>query len=227
MTSLLMKFVKKNLKNEPASLKKKRSTPGSPPFDSCNKDDIRRALLKEQGYLCAYCMQRISEETDENGYPVTKIEHYQVQSGDNSLQLNILNMLAVCRGNEGEAKKLQHCDTSRGNQSLTINPMNENCEQLVEYETSGEIFSKNGAVQNDLANVLKLNNQRLVEYRKYAIDAARLAMIGRAGKNKAGTWRKRDLTTEIKRWKSESDGKFEPFCMAAVYYLERKLARLP
>ncbi len=221
-----MKHIEKRLKNEPASLKEKRSTPGAS-FDSCNKDDIRNALLKEQGYICAYCMQRISQNLNEEGKTVTKIEHYQAQSSDNSLQLNYMNMLGVCRGNEGEAKKLQHCDTARGNQRLTVNPLDANCESLVKYETSGDIYSDNENVNHDLTAILKLNNQRLVEYRKEAIDAARQAMMTRANKNKEQTWSKKDLTAEIKRWKSRVEGKFEPFCMAAVYYLERKLARLP
>lgn len=28
-------------------------------YDGCNKNDIRDSLLKEQGYLCAYCMRRM------------------------------------------------------------------------------------------------------------------------------------------------------------------------
>ena len=49
-----MKYIQKNLKNEPISLKEKRSTPGAN-FDSCSKEDIRIALLAEQGKICAYC----------------------------------------------------------------------------------------------------------------------------------------------------------------------------
>ena len=45
-----MKYIQKNIKNEPKSLKEERSTP-NPNFDSCNKEDIRKALLREQGYI--------------------------------------------------------------------------------------------------------------------------------------------------------------------------------
>ena len=38
-------------------------------FDGCNKEDIRKNLLKEQGYLCAYCMRRIDQKH-------MKIEHW-------------------------------------------------------------------------------------------------------------------------------------------------------
>ncbi len=219
-----MKYIQKNLKNEPASLKEKRSTPGAA-FDDCNKDDIRKALLKEQGSICAYCMQRIDNTFDEKGLAITKIEHYQAKSGDNLLQLNYLNMLAVCRGNEGEAKHLQHCDTAKANSSITVNPMKTNCESQIGYESSGEIFSVNKTIHKDLVEVLKLNNQRLVELRKEAIKTARIAMMGSKGKKQ--TWSESDLKAEIKRWLQLSDEKYEPFCMAAVNYLQRKIARLP
>lgn len=204
-------------------MKEKRSTPGAT-FDGCNKDDIRRALLKEQGSLCAYCMQRIDNTLDEKGIPITKIEHYQAKIGDNALQMNYLNMLAVCRGNEGEAKHLQHCDTAKGSDPITVNPMKKDCELQIGYESSGEIFSKNENIHKDLVEVLKLNNQRLVEWRKEAIKTARIAMMGK-GKNK--TWSEGELRAEIKHWLEVTDGKYEPFCMAAVYYLQQKIARLP
>lgn len=35
-------------------------------YDGCNKDDIRENLLREQGYLCAYCMRRIEKEKNED-----------------------------------------------------------------------------------------------------------------------------------------------------------------
>jgi hypothetical protein len=57
---------------EPAELVRYRAVPGAV-YDGGDftlvKDAIRRALLAEQGHLCAYCMQRISAET-------MKVEHW-------------------------------------------------------------------------------------------------------------------------------------------------------
>ena len=39
------------------------------------KDQLKESLLKEQGYLCAYCMSRISEDT-------MKVEHWHPQRSD-------------------------------------------------------------------------------------------------------------------------------------------------
>jgi len=60
-----MRYIPKKISNEPASLRATRLTDGAN-FDSTNKSDIREALLKEQGYLCAYCMRRIENERIEN-----------------------------------------------------------------------------------------------------------------------------------------------------------------
>ena len=48
-----------------------------------NKGDIRKALLEEQGHLCAYCMKRISKNN-------MKIEHYNSQS--NSTENEVINV---------------------------------------------------------------------------------------------------------------------------------------
>ena len=55
--------------NEPASLKKHRTTPHHSYDNYADKDTLRAYLLRDQFYLCAYCMRRIkipSEEKNEN-----------------------------------------------------------------------------------------------------------------------------------------------------------------
>ena len=47
---------------EPASLTAYRKTVYATD-DGCNKADIRKKLLAEQGCLCAYCMRRIHENS--------------------------------------------------------------------------------------------------------------------------------------------------------------------
>lgn len=47
--------------HEPESLRRFRLTPGAD-FDgmpAAEKNELRLALIKEQGYICAYCMRRI------------------------------------------------------------------------------------------------------------------------------------------------------------------------
>ena len=86
-----MKFIKKNPINEPADVIEKRNTPGST-FDDLPKKSLREALLKEQGFICGYCMQRIYNDGN-----VTKIEHWEPRNSAN--EKKYMNLLAVCSGN--------------------------------------------------------------------------------------------------------------------------------
>ncbi len=220
-----MKYIEKRLENEPVSLKEKRSTPGAT-YDACNKDDIRLALLPEQGYLCAYCIRRISNERDELAQPLTTIEHYEAQSTDENLRMNFMNMLGVCRGGSDLPKHLQHCGQNRGNAPLKIDPRKKESEHWVLYETSGKVYSKDAQVNHDLQVTLNLNTPGLVKNRKKVLEAVRQATENRH-KRKQSDLTASDFRKEIARWKSKTNGRFGEYCMVAIAYLERKLVRLP
>lgn len=49
-------------------------------MDTIVKKQLRESLLKEQGYLCAYCMKRIGDTKD------VKIEHLETCSGNLNMQ---------------------------------------------------------------------------------------------------------------------------------------------
>lgn len=219
-----MKFIIKDIKNELLSLREYRSTPGAS-YDGCNKGDIRNALLNEQGYICAYCNQRIKDD-DEFGKPRTSIEHYEAQANDDEKKLNYLNMLGVCNGNEGNPIHLMHCDRSRGNKLLFINPMNNNCENFIKYDTDGSIYSEDERVENDINEVLNLNNDRLIKWRKMVMDKVVEDMKRKYKKKEGQAYSRSDLINEIKNWKLLHENKFHPFCQVAIFYLNKKLARL-
>ena len=62
-----MLLIKKG--QEPNSLTEYKKEPNACYEDFRDKDDIRDALLRDQGYLCAYCVKRIDKSN-------MKIEHY-------------------------------------------------------------------------------------------------------------------------------------------------------
>lgn len=220
-----MKYIQKHIKNEPVSLKATRSTPGAT-FGDCKKSDIRTALLIEQGYICAYCMRRIDDAMT-NGKPNTRIEHYGAQSHEESLRMNYLNMLGVCDGNEGNPKHLQTCDKRRGNQTLTLDPRTRVCEDLIAYQDNGTIYAKKEGEDKELNEVLGLNNENLIRERFSVVKIARERMQRYYRKKKKNqSWTKSDLTKEIKYWSTQKDNKYPEYCRIAIYYLEKKLARL-
>ncbi len=228
-----MKYIQKSIKNEPKSLKEERSTP-NPNFDSCNKDDIRKALLNEQAYICAYCMRRIDNNRDEKAQPNIRIEHFEGQKSETGedLRLNFLNMLGVCNGNEGSAKHLLTCDKRRASfqatePKLSIDPRKKNCEQLINYLDNGTIYAVNDKIDYELNNLLGLNNENLVRERLGVIKTARQRMLRYYKKKKKDqSWAKSDLTKEIKYWNTQKNSKYPEYCRIPIFYLEKKLARL-
>jgi len=223
-----MKYIPKNINNEPQSLREYRSTPGAN-YNDCNKEDIRNALLLEQGFICAYCNQRTKEGVDSSGNTFTTIEHFKAQADNDEgeqLKLNYLNMLGVCRGNEGNPKHLLHCDRSKGNQNLFIDPTLKSCESFVKCKLSGVLFSEDERVENNINQILNLNNENLVKARKAVLDKAINRMKSRYKKTKKRKWKEADLKSEIQYWEKKEKKKFQPFCQAAIFYLNKKLSRL-
>ena len=154
-------------KSEPHSLTTYKKTINAS-FDnqpSKVKEDLRKSLLEEQGYICAYCMKRIEESAD------IKIEHYEARNSTN--ELSYKNLLAVCKGNEGSSKERQTCDTKKGNRVLHINPQKVGDISTIFFTRNGEVKSTNLLFQKDLDEVLNLNDKfgNLISARKSALKA--------------------------------------------------------
>lgn len=72
--------------------------------------ELRKQLLKEQKYVCAYCGQRLSENVLE-----MKTEHFIPKNGkdaDPTKEVEYSNLLACCQG--GKGTKAEYCDTKKG-----------------------------------------------------------------------------------------------------------------
>jgi uncharacterized protein (TIGR02646 family) len=210
-----MKFIEKKGTNQPPSLVSYKKTDIHPTYDKYrDKDDLRQALLNEQGYICCYCMKRIDV------YNMV-IEHFNSQFEFEELALNYDNMLASCTG--GENGNVQHCDETKGHKLLTINPMNLAIMSQIKFDGAGKIFlDDNDLTKNELEGILNLNNQNLLKERKVILDALRTQFLKRFG-NKTAT--KQFIETALNKWETRN-GKFKPMCQVAVYYLKKKLQKV-
>ena len=206
---------------EPSSLTQYKKTKGAYFDGFSKKDDIRRALLEEQGYLCAYCMRRI-DSTDE-----TTIEHYYPQSKINdSYGLEYKHMLGVCKINRECSYKNQTCDAHRNNVSLKINPWSYESISTISYnQMTGEIYSTDSDINNDLDVTLNLNcaESRLPLNRKAALDSMK-AYIFKHYKN--GTWSD-GVLTKIKEQYLGRDkfGMYKPYIGILLWYIDKRLKR--
>lgn len=140
-----------NKGREPSSLTAYRKKPYAT-YDGCNKADIRRNLLVEQGCLCAYCMRRIREDNMqiEHWYPESKLSEAE--------KLDYSNMFGVCTRSEGLEKRFATCDAKKGNTLMTLDPRRADHIQTIKYETAtGRILSDNAKINHDLNETLNLN----------------------------------------------------------------------
>lgn len=213
-----MKYIEKRPENEPADVIEKRNTPGSR-FDDLPKKPLRKALLKEQGSLCAYCTQRIK-----NSGKTTKIEHFSPRTPENGQ--NYMNLLAVCKGNEGDAGN-EHCDTFKANKTIEISPLKKECERLVRFDPGGKVYSLNDNIDRELNEILGLNYFRLVDHRIQILNTVKNEIRQLAAKNKDNKIREGQLNILLTKWKSRSvEDTFLPYCPIAINYLKKRIARL-
>ena len=222
-----MKWIDKKLTNQPISLTRHLKTPHHNYSNYKEKDELRAALLKEQGLICCYCMQRIQEATTDK----MEIEHfkaYSIYDGTDEkpdLTLDYTNLLAACKGNEGAPKHLQHCDEKKGNDDIQMNPTDKILMQKIRFNSAGLIFiterdDTEGVFNHDLNITLNLNVQTLVEDRKKiwtTLDQAMRKEFG--GKQPTKSF----INQKLKDFSKQMNGKFAPMCQVAVYYLEKKL----
>lgn len=206
-------------KQEPVSLTKYRKQKFSY-FDGYpDKDDVRERLLEEQGYLCAYCMRRI----DKNHM---KIEHWYPEDRLNDIQrLDYRNMLGACEGHiPGTKQSDDTCDTHKGNELLVVNPLEQTTLETIQYRTAtGEIFSEEDVIQNDLNNTLNLNSEKhqLMRNRKETLDAA----INEMSKlQQKGIWNRKMIESMLKVYQgTDSEGKKREYSGIVVWYLKKKM----
>ena len=98
---------------EPKEWTEYRNTPG---VDYQAIPELVQSLLKEQGYICAYCMRRIPTKDkiykkDGVNFVYTnedhRVEHIKSREQHNDLKLDYTNMVVCCPGHIGAQ---DHCD---------------------------------------------------------------------------------------------------------------------
>ncbi len=203
---------------EPPSLTRHRQQPHATYENYAQKADLRRSLLQEQGKICCYCMQRIEDAK-------MKIEHWASQRRHPHRQLEYQNLLGACEGGEGAPKHLQHCDTHKGEDDISVHPADpaHNCEALIKYQADGVIYAGDTRINNDLDVVLNLNLQRLCNNRKAALEGA-LASLRR--RRPDGAWTRTYLQTEKDRWNArDGSDQLPEYCQIVIYHLQKRIAQ--
>lgn len=191
------------------------------------KADVKQAIvrqrLKDQGYLCAYTMVRISEEN-------CHVEHVVPRSDSNACQrpeetIRYDNMLA-CYPQDDSKGKCPFGAHAREDRPLPISPLQANCERRLRFRANGSVEAADPAdneavlITDEKGQLLRLNHPRLVAWREEAIRAALFPKGGRELSIAAArrfSRRVRDFS-----WGQQ----LRPYCVALAQAAEEHAAKL-
>ena len=157
-------------------------------------------------------MERITEK-------IMKIEHVYSRKFHHELQLDYSNFVAYCQGNNGKSYEEQHCDTSKQDRNLPINPakIGNILHKIISYSKDGIIKSSNAEIDAAINNILHLNIDKLRNNRKYVYKSVLYEL------SKLPTYaNKNQIKKIIDRWENKDTyGKFYPYYGVAVFILEK------
>jgi uncharacterized protein (TIGR02646 family) len=142
-------------------------------YGNMPKVEVKRQMLTEQGYLCAYTMQRIPTPDD------CQIEHVVPRSQDLLLQISYSNLLACAPSNTpghraggGKCRfGAEEKDQTRVYENNFISPLRDDVERRFQYAPDGSVahLHNDGAAESTI-KILRLDHDQLVDLRKAAIE---------------------------------------------------------
>ena len=174
------------------------------------KNDIRKALCEEQGFICCYCMRLI--EPSPNGM---QIAHIKSQSHHPDLDCSYTNMMGSCSCNET-------CNQKQKDYDLRINPtdLSHPVEELIRYESDGTILSDDAEINEELNLYLNLNStkQFLKQDRCEILNS-----VKRELKRTPFSQRIDKAKSLLSFWSSKNDDKYREYCGIAIWFLNERL----
>lgn len=200
------------------------------------KTIVREQLMKEQGHICAYCMRTIPDErVVGTSIPSTTIEHWIARNSKDGnddvgtgMGVEYTNLLAVCSGGVVPRGTMPNheltCDANRGNEPLTVNPLDEETLKSIYYKNNGEIAARDEVIENDLDKILNLNCKKyfsLPEGRKKALKDIQEYVLSITETAECVAECK-DL---VSAFETETDPK-TPYCGAIIWWLKDYIDRL-
>ena len=196
---------------EPREWTKHRLTPGAK-YEAV--PELRKALLEEQGYLCAYCMRRIPIR-DTNSNESTRIDHILSRTKHPELQLNYSNMVVCC---PGAITSDFHCDKQKGENDITINLFEDHFFDTLSYSSKdGRIKSSDAESDRQIHELLNLNHALLKRNRLETLRGV-ILMLNRIG------WTSSNIRHQIEIWnQKDQQGHYKPYNSIVVWFLKKKM----
>jgi len=194
------------------------------------KDEVKKALLAEQGHLCAYTLRRL------HGIEDCHIEHVEPQNAAPGKDLDYANM-AACVPKDGGDTSFGYGAPIKAGKAVTLNadfvsPHMPGCGTRFRFDAQGGVqaATTGDAAAQETITTLKLDHGALTDLRRAALQAHGLTVTARTTR----TARQLKSAAEARRFAAEvlqpgGNGQLEPFCAAlaqvALAYAEREDAR--
>lgn len=210
-------MIKINKGNEPATWTQKKETPDFTQYEPT--DDLRNALLKEQGFICAYCMREIPTK-DKGVKETSKIEHVKSRKDRPDLQLDYNNMVICC---PGYLNADAHCDKSKDKSSVTFSLFNNLFPNTITYSIKNGTISSTNTIttwNKEINDTLNLNNSLLAYNRLYVLTGIKEVLEKKK-------WKKAKIEEKLEEWLNpNANGKLKPYCGIVIWYLQKKLRQM-
>lgn len=184
--------------------------------------ELKDALLDEQGFICAYCERRIPVK-DTASNEDHRIEHWHCRSHYPQEVFNYDNLLACCPGQiDGSAP---HCDVKKDNTTIEWSPLRQECVDTIAYQHDGTVFSTNDRWNLEINETLNLNHPLLKRNRRETLLGVIQSISKLKGQGKP--WSIKNVRDQLKHWSSrhiDREGRvvFYPYCGIVIYYLKKK-----
>jgi uncharacterized protein (TIGR02646 family) len=179
------------------------------------RGETKQALLREQGWVCAYC----GREIDAGG---SHIEHFLPRSLFPERELDYANLFASC-GPSGKKGAPQICGDAKENwvptDPVNLIPSHPDCEKRFRYDLGGAVNPAAPDDQHVISAVAKLNlNETSLQLERSDI------LTGLEADILAGEITAENVTDEISSWRARDvDGRCKNFGHVAARYLEEEL----
>lgn len=159
-----MKKINKGSEPESLALWKRRNR--NKRYQDVNSDirqDIRKACVSEQFYLCAYCCAEIDADNHS-----CHNEHVEAQYIAPNRTLDYNNIVASCNTNK-------QCGHSHASKDLPLTPLMDECESEFKFYINGKVkgLSERAKKSIDILNLgdEEQKNRYLIETRKRLIES--------------------------------------------------------
>lgn len=199
---------------EPREWAEYRKTPGA---DYNSIPELRAALAKEQGYICAYCMCRL-EVPENTRVQTNRVEHIKCRERFDNLKLDYSNMVMCCKG---LSKNEEHCDLSKKSMDISFSPLDGSFIETISYNTrTGEIKVVDKNIQEEINKIICLNLP-IIKRNRLEVLRGIIQSLDRYN------WNAAKLRRELLHWENrDANGMFEPYCGIVLWKLKKAIKQV-